>query len=996
MSTATLNIYGNYSVVAATIFSDTAAIFNFAGTSGTQTITTNGTNIPSYVQFIGAGTYQLQDNFIANSGTNSRQLTFTSGTLDLNDKQLSCQFWSSNNTNVRSLSFGTIGKIVLLGTRTVGSYVVWQMTTTTNFSLTGTAVVDFTNTNGVNTTHIFGFGTVSEANTISINIKSGVLGTVSLFGGSLGNVYKNIDFTGFTGSLGTHTFGGSVIYGNWTFSTGMTVATTVANTAITFSASSGTQIITSSGKSFECPLTFDSAGATFKLADALSLSTVTSRVLTLANGTFDGDSKTITGTGSSISSTGTVTAKNISTALAFTLTSGTLTFGAANTTGAYTLTSGTLNLAGYQLNCPSFSSSNSNTRTIAFGSGNITCTSSGTAWTTATPTGMTVTGTPVANITNATATATTVLPGILTEAQAISFNFTAGTYALTFLSVVSYSAKSVNFTGFAGTWSGRTVAATIYGSLTLSTGMTFAASTGILTLGATSGTQIITTNAKTLDQPLNQNGVGGTVQLADALAMGTRALTLTNGTFDGGGYSITGSAAITMITGSVTAKNINTARAITHTSGTLTFGANNTTGAYTFSAGTLDLAGYQLNPSTFTSNGTGVRILAFSTGNITCTGSGGTLFDSTSSTNLTVTGTPVVNIPYTGAVATTIAAFPATEAQSISFNIQAGTYALTMIDASRAYRNVNFTGFSGTLGALGASSVTIYGSLTLSSTMTLTPIANTLTFAGTSTGKTITTAGKIIGYKLAFNGVGASWILQDALTISGTSCNVRHYNGTLDLNGKTLTLAPEINSYFTDPGTKNLTFNGGTLIATNDFNNANPTGYTTTAGTGVGKISIQKATGFSFTGGGSTYNCTISNDGAGALSISGNNAIQTLTTTVGNITLTGSNTITTIANAVQPVTFTFAISTTQTITNWNVSGTAGNLVTIVSSSAGTAATLSKASGTVSANYLSLKDSAATGGAAWYAGANSINVSGNSGWIFTGPPAGNTGAFFFMF
>jgi hypothetical protein len=362
---------------------------------------------------------------------------------------------------------------------------------------------------------------------------------------------------------------------------------------------------------------------------------------------------------------------------------------------------------------------------------------------------------------------------------------------------------------------------------------------------------------------------------------------------------------------------------------------------------------------------------------------------------LTVTGTPVVNIPYSGAVATTIAAFPATEAQSISFNIQAGTYALTMIDASRAYRNVNFTGFSGTLGALGASSVKIYGSLTLSSTMTLTPIANTLTFAGTSTGNTITTAGKVIGYKLAFDGVGGSWILQDALTISGTSCNVRHYNGTLDLNGKTLTLAPETNSYYTDPGTKNLTFNGGTLIATNDFNNANPTGYTTTAGTGVGKISIQKATGFTFTGGGSTYNCTISNDGAGALVISGNNAIQTLTTTVGNITLTGSNTITTIENAVQPVTFTFSISTTQTITNWNVSGTAGNLVTIVSSSAGTAATLSKASGTVSANYLSLKDSAATGGAAWYAGANSTNVSGNSGWIFTGPP-GNTGNFFFMF
>ena len=648
-----------------------------------------------------------------------------------------------------------------------------------------------------------------------------------------------------------------------------------------------------------------------------------------------------------------------------------------------------LNLNNQTFTCGTITWPSISSKTLAFGSsGQFILTGSGAVATMTSANAPAITtGNPTFTLTYSGVTATTFAVFLF-----LSLNVTAGGYTLTYNSSASLGTNNLNFTGFSGVWT-RTFAFTLYGNLTLSSTMTNPTSAQTMTFGATSGTQVITSNGRTIDFAMTQNGVGGTVLLADALAMGTRALTLTNGTFDGGGYSITGSAAITMVTGSVTAKNINTARAITHTSGTLTFGANNTTGAYTFNAGTLDLAGYQLNPSTFTSNGTGVRTLAFSTGNITCTGSGGTLFNSTSSTNLTVTGTPVVNIPYSGAVATTIAAFPNTEAQSISFNIQAGTYALTMIDASRAYRNVNFTGFSGTLGALGATGVKIYGSLTLSSTMTLTSIANTLTFAGTSTGNTITTAGKVIGYKLAFDGVGGSWILQDALTISGTNCNVRHYNGTLDLNGKTLTLAPETNSYFTDPGTKNITFNGGTIIATNDFNNANPTGFTTTAGTGVGKISIQKATGFSFTGGGSTYNCTISNDGAGALSLAGNNTIQTLTTTVGNITLTGSNTITTIANAVQPVTFTFAISTTQTITNWNVSGTAGNLVTIVSSSAGTAATLSKASGTVSANYLSLKDSAATGGAAWYAGANSTNVSGNSGWIFANAPAG---AFFAIF
>jgi len=74
------------------------------------------------------------------------------------------------------------------------------------------------------------------------------------------------------------------------------------------------------------------------------------------------------------------------------------------------------------------------------------------------------------------------------------------------------------------------------------------------------------------------------------------------------------------------------------------------------------------------------------------------------------------------------------------------------------------------------------------------------------------------------------------------------------------------------------------------------------------------------------------------------------------------------------------------VTNFNVSGTAGNLVTLQSTTSGTQFTLSKASGTVSRDYLSIKDSNATGGATWYAGANSTNVSNNSGWTFTAPPA----------
>lgn len=117
-----------------------------------------------------------------------------------------------------------------------------------------------------------------------------------------------------------------------------------------------------------------------------------------------------------------------------------------------------------------------------------------------------------------------------------------------------------------------------------------------------------------------------------------------------------------------------------------------------------------------------------------------------------------------------------------------------------------------------------------------------------------------------------------------------------------------------------------------------------------------------FEGGGATYNCTLSNDGAGALIV------------------TGSNTFTTIANGVQPTTFTFTAGTTQTATDFNVNGTLGNPVTINSSST-SPATLSKSSGSVSVDYVQIQNSTATGGASWRAGPNSVNLGGNTGWQF---------------
>ena len=83
-------------------------------------------------------------------------------------------------------------------------------------------------------------------------------------------------------------------------------------------------------------------------------------------------------------------------------------------------------------------------------------------------------------------------------------------------------------------------------------------------------------------------------------------------------------------------------------------------------------------------------------------------------------------------------------------------------------------------------------------------------------------------------------------------------------------------------------------------------------------------------------------------------------------------------------TITFASGTTTTITSPGADDFANgtSVVTIRSATGGSPATISKASGLVRGDYLSLQDLTATGGAVFSAGANSTNVSGNTGWTFT--------------
>ena len=284
------------------------------------------------------------------------------------------------------------------------------------------------------------------------------------------------------------------------------------------------------------------------------------------------------------------------------------------------------------------------------------------------------------------------------------------------------------------------------------------------------------------------------------------------------------------------------------------------------------------------------------------------------------------------------------------------------------------------------------------------PASGSLTLNGTYSNFFVGGAG---GLTIAATGVTTSALMVYVAGSSNTTITtngVEIANLEIDLPEYTVTLGSALT-------TSTVTFYSGTFntanytITANIFSSNQPydrvlnLGSSTVYVNGTGANAWRCAdTTSQLTVNSGTSNIIMS--GAGATSFNGAaKSWQTLTLAgAGPFTIIGSNTFNTLTNNVRPSTVKFTSGTTQTFTNFNLSGTSGNLVTINSTESGTAATLSKASGTVSCDYLSIKDSTATGGATWEAGANSTNVSNNTGWTFSGTPpvSATTGNFFRMF
>ena len=379
-------------------------------------------------------------------------------------------------------------------------------------------------------------------------------------------------------------------------------------------------------------------------------------------------------------------------------------------------------------------------------------------------------------------------------------------------------------------------------------------------------------------------------------------------------------------------------------------GALTSTATTTLTQGTLNLADNNLTCSTFNTNNSNTRTIAFGTGQINLTGNNTTIWNINVATNLTITGGAIVNATYSGATGTRTFLGSAVLGATANINVTAGTDIIVM--ANYIVNSVNFTGFTGSITtAVGAG-----GNMTLGAGMTITSSSSWSMF-GTSGTQLFTSNGVTLDAPMSFIGVGGTYQLQDNLTLGSTRALTLNA-GTLNLNAKTISTGTFA---VTGASVRSIAFNGGTITVSGATFTASGSNVTTT---GSGVINMTSASSKTFAGGGFSYP-TLNQGGAGALVI------------------TGANTFRTIANTVAPSTITLPASTTTSIAGFDLVGSAGNLVTLNSSTAGTQATLNNTTGgRIGGDYLSYQDTNATPASTISAGANSTSVSNNTGWLTT--------------
>lgn len=296
------------------------------------------------------------------------------------------------------------------------------------------------------------------------------------------------------------------------------------------------------------------------------------------------------------------------------------------------------------------------------------------------------------------------------------------------------------------------------------------------------------------------------------------------------------------------------------------------------------------------------------------------------------------------------------------------------LDMPRAGKSITWSNTGNSVAWAKTTATTMYGSLVMTGTSLLT---NSGTVGFTMEGRgafTWTSAGQTFTNSLTVAMFGGTLTMQDAFLSSSTGT---HTHGTWDFNN----FSSQFTTFSSNASsTRTLTLGSAAMTLTASgtvFTSATPTGLTVTATTGTIKVIDTSASTVTFSGGGKKWGNLWFSRGASTASI----------------TLLGSNTFIDFkddGSAAHSILFTTGLS--MTVTTWTVSGTAGNLKTINSTTTGTHALVKAGGGTISADFLNIQHSVATPATTWYAGVNSVNnqavATAGSGWVFTAPPSAN--------
>lgn len=284
--------------------------------------------------------------------------------------------------------------------------------------------------------------------------------------------------------------------------------------------------------------------------------------------------------------------------------------------------------------------------------------------------------------------------------------------------------------------------------------------------------------------------------------------------------------------------------------------------------------------------------------------------------------------------------------------------------------NVTTTGFTGSLAGQQPASINIYGNLILDCGFNTVNGPSIVFYGTTNNTCSITIPVGLVG--LIKDNSAAETSLTSNLICSYINLN----RGSLDLNDYNITGG----FYTSGTNTRRLVLGSGTWSIPYTGSSGDEGQWNADASTNL-TITPQTST-ISLIGGGTAITQYFRGGGFTYynLNISGNNAAGK--------TITGNNTFNSITNSTQPVLVKFTAFSTQTVNNFALTGTQGNLVTIQSAS--TSQFTLSSSNAQNVDYISIRDSNVVG-SSWTAGYNSLNLGNNSGWIFTPRPSG-----FFVF